>query len=498
MALKDPRAWGARQRTLAWTNLAALFGLGFLAMVLVIAHAERRPRRIDMTATQIYALNELTHDWVVNKVRRNVYLYITGVDFTQDPSMRTAMGMLENLLEEFHRLNPRFIHVRGINQEVPAEELTQIQRALGTVMKPGTIYVMSYRSTTEGVETDPIVKDVTLAELFQGDPHTGKVVEFYAESILCNLLAEVVNDKPHIVYVTVGHGELLKTLPQGVRGVQTFHMMGQLMERRLNIQFQDLAPSFREVPSDAELVFIARPVLDFAGAEIEALRRYLERGGRIFLCAERATTLNPLMLDFDVRISGDWLMVDLPERSYIPLLLRAHPTTGFQIDEPRSSTAWFQVTEVDEAETRKRPELTVRPVARTAMPVVPVDYERALAALRTEQFRLPGPGSPRTVAVAVNGKLGNASRETRLVVWGSSWGPMNPYSELNQAYLFQNTLQWLLATEGVMQVPVIKRGGLTPLFISADEGDRIFWGTTAGMPAVAALLGVAFWIVRRK
>jgi hypothetical protein len=85
-------------------------------------------------------------------------------------------------------------------------------------------------------------------------------------------------------YLTVGHGELNDASPsdRGAQGVR------QLLQRQ-NYDVRDLGLAQglgRDVPQDADVLLVLGPKRPFTDEELAALRRYAERGGKLFLALD--------------------------------------------------------------------------------------------------------------------------------------------------------------------------------------------------------------------
>lgn len=110
-----------------------------------------------------------------------------------------------------------------------------------------------------------------------------------------------------VAYFTVGHGERSyeqygaaeKDPRAPLKGLRTV-LKGQNFEVKILGVGQGLAS---EVPEDASLVFVVDPAGDFLPGEIEALHRYLDRGGRLWVALDpdRQTNLAGLLLEYGVR-----------------------------------------------------------------------------------------------------------------------------------------------------------------------------------------------------
>jgi hypothetical protein len=89
-------------------------------------------------------------------------------------------------------------------------------------------------------------------------------------------------------YLTVGHGELNAAGTQEKAQGRGAEILETLL-RKQNYQVKPLGLSQglgKEVPDDAEIVFILGPTEPFAPEEIETLQRYAARGGHIFMALD--------------------------------------------------------------------------------------------------------------------------------------------------------------------------------------------------------------------
>jgi hypothetical protein len=91
-------------------------------------------------------------------------------------------------------------------------------------------------------------------------------------------------------YLTVGHGELNDT-PRSTGGgpaVRSGSIARTLLQRQ-NYIVKDLGLAQglgRDVPAEADVVFVLGPTEPFGSEEIESLRRYAGRGGKLFLALD--------------------------------------------------------------------------------------------------------------------------------------------------------------------------------------------------------------------
>ena len=94
----------------------------------------------------------------------------------------------------------------------------------------------------------------------------------------------------HNAYLTVGHGELNESKTSGMDdpSARSGTILRTLLQRQnYNVKELGLAQGLgREVPDDADLVFVIGPTEPFSSSEIESLRRYLARHGKLFMALD--------------------------------------------------------------------------------------------------------------------------------------------------------------------------------------------------------------------
>ena len=117
-----------------------------------------------------------------------------------------------------------------------------------------------------------------------------------------------------IAYFTTGHEERGSVPVSGATGGATINLLKTLL-RSLNFKVKSLGIAqglAGDIPDDAGIVFVVDPGKDFQDAELEALRRYLASGGRLFAALEPESRSNfpSLLDDFGLRFEPTLLAND--------------------------------------------------------------------------------------------------------------------------------------------------------------------------------------------
>ncbi|HKO93504.1 MAG TPA: Gldg family protein, partial [Polyangiaceae bacterium] len=99
-----------------------------------------------------------------------------------------------------------------------------------------------------------------------------------------------------VAYLTVGHGEVnAPSEEEKTKGRSADIVQEIIRSQNYQIKTLGLAQGLgREVPDDAEIVFILGPTEPFAAEEIAALSRYADRGGHFFLALDADSIVNEL------------------------------------------------------------------------------------------------------------------------------------------------------------------------------------------------------------
>jgi hypothetical protein len=198
--------------------------------------------------------------------------------------------------------------------EVKDEVLGYMKELAGTTSRI-KIHELDRMVASEEAEKYRVTKDGTVT-LVRGDQHHNILLDTdlnRARSKLRELDDEVqrgflkVFRDARTAYLVVGHQELNDDEDKSFRGDPT-RKVGVIREllKLLNYQVKDLGVSnglAQDVPDDATIVLILGPQKPFLDAELEALDRYLKRGGALLMALEPGTdvVLGPLEARLGVR-----------------------------------------------------------------------------------------------------------------------------------------------------------------------------------------------------
>ena len=382
----------------------------------------------------------------------------------------------------------------------------------------------SYNSKQVSVEyIDPDTKPVVAKEY--GIEQYGTVVVEYmgrrervtsdSEQDLTNGLIKAMSDRQRKVYFLQGHGEKEpnKTERDGYSALS-----GMLRNDNYAVERLVLA-QMKEVPADATVVVIAGPTSDILPAELEALKAFLARAGKLMVLLDPPVggqpaslpNIDSLIKEWGVTI-GNNVVVDVSGAT----------------NEPSIAVA---ATYPLHAITERFATLTIYPLARTVEPVsggvngrTPTTIvetsrgswaESNLASLTTGvQMDAEGgdKAGPLSVAVAVSAPAEGAAPadaaaqkpaadapkpESRVVVFGDSDFATNAYAGVpGNPNLFANAVNWLAQQENLIAIRPTeasdRRVTMTP-----QQQTMAFLTSILILPALVFSAGVYAWWRRR-
>ncbi len=351
---------------------------------------------------------------------------------------------------------------------------------------------------------------------------------FKGEDKLSSAILNVTEDRQTGVYFLTGHGEM------GIEGDEEKDLNQLVLDlKRENCRVAALnllkAP---QMPADCDLLVIAGPGKPFTESEVELLRQYLEKDGRLFVLVHprvppaKLGGLDPLLADYNVDVRDDEILLE-PNRNLMGqsvvssmLIVDAygrHPITG---DVTQMNCVMDRVAPV-RAATPEAPMQFGRPMGPQSDYVVtgliysgPNSWADPNPTKRPPRFDPDhGEKGPLCVGVAVQRRAKSESpaepaaespeKGARLVVLGSTdvasdiafTHPEAGY-EANRT-LVMNCVNWLTHKETKLGIPPQKAD--RPVLTSGPATYKaIFFIAVIGMPLTVAFAGGLVWRVRRK
>ncbi len=421
-----------------------------------------------------------------------------------------SRGKLNTLSDQTQKL------MKGLKVPVKAVIFTKSQQE--EKMKVGPL-LDNYRSLNSKFEieyVDPDKETARAAVAGIKDYHTlilqvgqrdSKIVDPTEEKIT-NALIKLTSDKAITVCAVTQHAEKSFLNIDGV---------GYSIVKKL---LTDQAYEFKEVnfraegkvPETCSALVIAGPASGFFPSEVTALSEYLNQGGRVFFALDAglkppydpAPELTTLLKDWGIRLP---VAVVLDPHSKVNRLEATIPVTSTYSKE-NPITSEFQ-------------EVVVLPLLRPIeifkdtpkglkvqwlVQTTPDSWAKSnIASLsKDREIRFDEKSDirgPMNAMVAINGKRegSNASRETRIVVIGSSLFASNQWGRLGKDNfdLFVNSISWLADDEKMISIRD-REEERSLLQLNEVQGSLILYVTVILVPFGIAVTGIVVWWRRRK
>lgn len=502
----------SRRRLVDSSVLGAGAALALALVVIVNYFGWKYHARFDWTESQLYSLSEKTEN-VLGALDHDVeaIVFMTPGDELYDP--------VRELLARYEAASPR-ISVRTIDPERnPAEAQSLVDNYKITQLNVVVFDSGDDRRVVEGA--DLAEYDYSGYQYGQGPKMTG----FKGEQAFTGAIIELAEDRKPSMLFTTGHGEV---------GVDDFSGSGlsqaQEMLGRDNFSIDSWASLGQpEVPAGTDLVVIAGPTLRFAEPEVEALRRYLARGGRLLAMldpqiSERgelgATGLEPLLADYGLSVGSD-LVVDPAN----PLPFYGAETIFVDSYGDHAITRSLDQTQVP----------VILPLARSVRSEGDAEGFKSVELLKTSDegwgetdmshlnqvaFGDGDLKGPVSLAVAVQaadaenegdeekgddeaaadptGPVESSGSGTRLVVFGdSTFASNSQLGNVGNSILLANTMNWLVERENLVAIPP-KTPEQVRLNLSGSQLRTLTWTVLALLPGLALFAGVAVFFRRRR
>ena len=470
------------------TAVLVLLVIGILAFANMIG--SRYTQRYDATANKRFSLADLSVS-VLSELEQEVH--IVGFFRSSGPDA-TNRHLLDDMLNQFQ------YHSDHITYEFIDPDLEPSIARQYNISSYGTV-------------------------VFESEGKTEHINRYLEENVT-NALVKVTREGQKTVYFLEGHGEHNVNLTDQAG----YNRIMQLLENQSYSVRSFSLLSEVEVPADCNVLVVAGPRTNLVGNEQEAIRNYLDRGGRaLFLInpdyPEESADLSALLAHWKVRI-GDNVVIDesavgrLPGMNeYMPAVMQypAHPIT-----RPLGNTVSFFPL-VRSIETASASDDTVeiqtiamtgaRSWAETTLPGSPDEAMEYVPVLDPETDE-PGPVSIAVAITAVPRALPRRDMatltpqemamrpeehelKTRIVVVGNSSFASNAYIMLpGNGDLALNILNWLAQEEDLLAIrPKSSDTRLVQISLSQMRDIFIFTGILS--PIGILIAGIVVWW-RRK
>ncbi len=436
--------------------LAVLGGANFLA--------NRYNKSFDSTSNKRFSLSDQTEK-VVKGLNRDVKIYY--FDRTSE------FGRARDLLDRYDNLSPK-LHI----DYVDPYKKPQLARAMA-VRTEGTIYVEAGAKREEA--------------------------KSLSEEEITGALIRALKTGERTACVVSGSGE--RSLEDTNRS--GYSQMKEILEKN-NYKTRTISLLEKaEVPKDCTVLIIAGPTKDYMTPQINAMKTYVENGGRALFMVDPAlkmgrqeTADNPelvkLLSGWGVTLNNDLVL----DTSGVGQLFGLGPevplVSNYEsqpiVREMKGTATIFplvrslEVKSADKTSVEKLFETSDNSFATTRLdsPAIDLDPKKDKK-------------GPFTLAAAGTYNTGKENNQGRFVVVGSSsWAGNSflPARSVGNRDLFLNMMNWLSSDEDLIAIrpkePQDRRLSLTRAQMST-----VFYSSVIGLPVLVILGGFGVWWKRR-
>jgi ABC-type uncharacterized transport system involved in gliding motility auxiliary subunit len=261
-----------------------------------------------------------------------------------------------------------------------------------------------------------------------------------------------------------------------------------------------------EIPADCTVVVIGGPQSDYLQPAVDALKKYVEQGGRAMILLDAPlkfgrptadnTALSDLLQSWGVSFDKD-LLLDLspvgqlmglgPEVALVSTY-DSHPI----VDEMKGTATGFPLSR----------SLTIKNTDKSTVQKL---FESSATSLATSKLDSPNVNpsdpdnkkGPLTIGAAGSYKTGKENSEGRFVVVGSSSWPANSFINFNgNGDLALNALNWLASDEDLISIRPKEQENRTVTMTRA-QFNWVRLSSQFLLPGALLLAGVSVWWRRR-
>ncbi len=291
------------------------------------------------------------------------------------------------------------------------------------------------------------------------------------------------------------------------------------------------------VPDDADMLVVAGPKTDFMDEEVEQIRNYLKRGGKLLVLLNpfKSPKLTGLLKEYGFEFADD-IVVDRMSKALGGDYLMPVITTyvQFPITKNFSLASFFPETRSVNVSKESVPNVTAKELALTSPVSWTINEEQLKSgnanfdekigtrgpvsvmavstyttppseteAQRKNEAERPAdtseaPKAAKDLAGQKDDESPKAFPKARIVVFGSSLIASNKFFRLQgNGELFMNTVSWLAEEENLIAIrPKSSRG--QPLVLTEGQSRVTFWIPIVIVPLAWFALGFAVYSYRRR
>ena len=450
-----------KRRLLYGTNALVLTSVVLAILIIVNYLAFKQGGRVDATEGKLYSLSDQTVK-TLEKLDKEVEVLAFFKPVGND--RREFQGLITEYERRSSKIKAEFIDPDkdpGIAKKYEVNEY-------------GTVVLVS---------GDQNIR-LKLADLISG----GIVDD--AEQEVTNSLIKLSKGVRKTVYFLTGHGERdIKdnTEPQGL-GMLTSALNDEAYEVKELLLLRE-----SNVPGENSILIVAAPKKRLIEREIDAIKKYLDGGGKaVFMIEPRSgNDLVSLLKQYGFDV-GDAVIIDPSSKlvgggDVAPIVTQYPP---HDITEDFKFATLFPYSRPVDVASKEGIHTTE--IAKTG------EYswaEKNFALFDQGIAQQDRDDKPGPLGLAAVGEIGES---TRIAVFGSVDFVSNRFFDFSgNSDFFLNTISWISGDESLISIrPKVAREG--KLTLTGSQLRVIFSLTVIGLPAIVLLSGIAVWWRRRN
>jgi len=466
----------------------------FLA-AMVNSLAFKHYKRWDFSRDQKYALSDKTKRFLdALKGKMRITVFFSNTPITSD---------VQNLLTEYQYAGKGKVDVEQID---PERSLSRAKELFDKykVVTDESLLVLDYAGRNKTVKASEMA-DVDQSGMAFGEGP--RVAAFKGEQAITSAMIDLVEGKKKTLGYVTGHKEPALSAP-----TSPISLLKQFIENE-NIKFQELnLLDQAAIPAELNAVMIVGPQYDFSDREMQVLRDFWDKQGRILVLVDPAANtprLRAFLDELGIKVNDDRLMVFL-RTGIQELALTRDVQAHFLGDSPITK----RLADVRAIFVGGTASLTLNPDRGRAANIqlqsliqaekgyfAETDYNSDNQVKLQEDAKKAG-DVPLTIAAAAE-KGGSADarvqvNSSRLIAVSNATFVQDSAIMQDQAALdfVSGAVNWLLSREQMIGIaPKIPK----PLTFTLDpEGlRRLRWILLILMPLIPAVIGTVVWWQRR-
>ena len=459
----------AKYSTNVAVSILALFGI---ATVINLSIVKKFDKAVDLTTNKWYTLSDQTLS-ILKKLDHEVKISAFFSSNPQSETEKRQYDQVRELLAMYHRQTDK-ISIEFVDSYVQVKKVEE--------------YGIRVHGTTV-FETNGKKERVTIVD----------------EQKFTSAILKVTRTSEKKIYFLIGHGEKSTDNFDPMKG---YHQIGDALENQGYLVENLSLSTQKKVPKDCSTLIIAAPKSAFISHEVNAVRRYLNQGGKLLLMLDPMITaeINPnqplinLIVKWGVQINNDYVLVLDPRFFYVlggppaPVVMDFdfHPIMRFQklpiiFQDARSLT-------LHPTQTTKNVKISELAKISDQIGVEGSWGENKQKNWQSAEYKVGEDTSPPLViAAAVEEENG-----ARIVIIGDSDFTSNLFlSSTGGGDFFLNSVNWLTLEEDLISISPIDPRSHSLRQMTANEVIFIQMMSIFLIPILIFLIGVIVWRKRR-